>query len=571
MRLAGLGGDSMTRASRVDERRNRSFLGSIKGSMGVAIRGRMLGAAAAALLTCAGAHAQAIAVGELSATIDPWTAAGLPPGEGGLRTDLWRGSDAAVIAPAMERLKPTPASVTSLSLARRALLSGGGAPANAPSGLAVTRVERAGAYGPPERIVALADRYPQIDTAPQVAQAAAEGLIASGRLDAACGRASRFASGADAPVYFLKLRSLCFARAGDGAAANLTLQIARSADGADAWFGQALGLKTGAYAGKAPVGRYRSALEAAISSFAGLPADMRGLANAPALALAALATAPDTPAGLRIEAAQRAAALEAISPDQHGQALMAGLDLLSRQTPVPSIPAPAASYGAIRNAPDHTAKAALIAAALQAAPSYPAFAAAARLYQSDLGAISPDETTAAHAQIFAEAALATFDPQAALAWRRAGVGLDPQIAAQLDLAIVALTGLTDDLAVSALENRLAVANTPSEQRAAMRDVMLGLALGMPQSSTVQRYMIQNEVAPGARVDLSLLANLVMTSKRSAVGETALLTALMLQNGSVGRLDPIDAAQIIRALREVDLEDDARLLAIEAMLAPRHSQ
>ncbi len=538
---------------------------------------RAILAAAIALAGGAAASGQTISVGELSAAIDPWTAAGMTPAEGGLRPDLWRGSDAGVIAPALLRLKAQPNSATALSLARRALLSGGGAPANATPDLSLVRVDRAAAFATPEMIVALADRYPDINRAPTVAIAAAEGLIAAGRQDAACTRAARFASGADAAPYFLKLRAYCFARAGDIAAANLNLDIARAADGADAWFGQALGIKTGAYAGRPPAGRYRTALEAAISSYAGLATDLRALAAAPGLALGALAAHPDTAPGLRIEAAQRAAALDVISPAQHAEALTLGLAALASQTPAPVIPAPAASFAAVRNAteapdaPDAGGKAALIAAALEATTSYAGFAAAARLYRADLQSITPSEALAAHAQIFAEAALATYDPPGALAWRRVAANLDPQIAAQIDLAVAALSGLTDDLAATALENRLAVAATPAQQRAAMRDVMLGLALGMPQSSNVQRFMIQNEVAPGARVDLSLLANLVMTSRRAAVAETALLATLILQNGGVGRLDPIDAAQVIRALREVDLEDDARQLAIEAMLAARHSQ
>jgi hypothetical protein len=541
-------------------------------------RGGLRAALAVVVLAAgAAASAQTISVGELSAAIDPWTAAGMTPGEGGLRPDLWRGSDAGVIAPALQRLKAQPGSPTALSLARRTLLSGGGAPANAAPDLALLRVDRAAAFATPEMIVALADRYPGIDRAPTVAIAAAEGLIAAARQDAACTRAARFASGADAASYFLKLRAYCFARAGDVAAANLNLDIARAADGADAWFSQALGGRTGAYAGRPPAGRYRTALEAAISSYAGLAPDMRALAAAPGLALSALATHPDTAPGLRIEAAQRAAALDVIGPARHAEALTAGLAGLAGLTPAPVIPGPAASFAAVRDAPgaatatEADSKAALIAAALEATTSYAGFAAAARLYRADLQSIAPSEALSAHARIFAEAALATYDPPGALAWRRVAANLDPQIAAQIDLAVAALSGLTDDLAATALENRLAVAATPAQHRAAMRDVMLGLALGMPQTSTVQRFMIQNEVAPGARVDLSLLANLVMTSRRAAVAETALLAALMLQNGGVGRLDPIDAAQLIRALREVDLEDDARQLAIEAMLAARHSQ
>ena len=55
-------------------------------------------------------------------------------------------------------------------------------------------------------------------------------------------------------------------------------------------------------------------------------------------------------------------------------------------------------------------------------------------------------------------------------------------------------------------------------------------------------------------------------ERGAVGETALLAVAASGEGGPARLDTASLERIIRALRALRLEDDARRFAAEAILA-----
>ena len=113
--------------------------------------------------------------------------------------------------------------------ARHILVSGGQPPAGGRGdvGLAVLRVERLLAAGGAGDAFDLLERTPGVNRVPQLARWHAELGFATGNAERACRTADSRLEGRDT-AYWLRVRAYCLALQGQGAAAELTAELARA-------------------------------------------------------------------------------------------------------------------------------------------------------------------------------------------------------------------------------------------------------------------------------------------------------------------------------------------------------
>ncbi|MGD9981958.1 MAG: hypothetical protein AB7H66_06815 [Hyphomonadaceae bacterium] len=493
--------------------------------------------------------------------LNVWTVGALSRADGALANDIWNRTDPAFLALALDRLPAVYESPSMQMLARRVLLSAAEAPRGEAGDAARKRFEALGKMGAADELSVMAAGAGASASDVAIAQYAAQAELARGRRADACARGRNANVGEQIPAFLLRLRAYCAAVTGDRAAADLALELARTQNAADAWYTGAVAAAGGAPGARPPAARYDNSLSAQLSLAGQLRPGPNPLANASTLALVALARAENAPQPQRAQAAALAFRRGVLSAAETRTILAATpAEITSALPPI------VAALRQVSAAPGSLEAAAAIAGALRQATAYPDFAAAARFFKDDIAALqsAPD---AASAVLFVRAALATGDAQLGqrLVASARQAGGDEAALAPLDMALIALAGARNEQGTLAMKRRLE--NAPrSQARAAARDVAILAALGAPADGAVQSFLVANPPQGGARAETGAMLALASSVERGAVGEGALLAVAAAGEGGPARLDAESLERIIRALRGLQLEEDARRVAAEAILA-----
>jgi hypothetical protein len=83
---------------------------------------------------------------------------------------------------------------------------------------------------------------------------------------------------------------------------------------------------------------------------------------------------------------------------------------------------------------------------------------------------------------------------------------------------------------------------------------------------VQSFLLANPPQGGTRANSGAMLALAGAVERNAAAEGALLAVLAAGDGGPARLDADSLERVIRALRALGLDADARRFAVEALLA-----
>jgi hypothetical protein len=518
-------------------------------------------AAGALLPVCA--HAQRATPAPIEQTqlseLNVWTVGALSRADGALGDDIWRNSDPAFLALAFSRLPAVYESPAMQTLARRALLTAAQPPRGDATDAARRRFEALGKMGAADELSIMAAGAGPSASDAAIAQYAAQAELARGRRAEACARGRNASTGDQVPAFLLRLRAYCAAVTGDRAAADLALELARAQNAADAWYTGAVAAAGGAPGARPPAARYDNSLATQLSIAGQLRPGPNPLANASTLALVALARAENAPQPQRAQAAALAFRRGVLSAAETRTILAATPAEITSALP-PIVPALRQASAA----PGSMEAATAIAAVLRQATAYADFAAAARFFKDDIARLqaAPD---AASAVAFARAAVAAGDAQLSqrlIASARQNGG-DEAALAPLDAALAALSGARLD--ISTVQRRIDQAPR-AQARAAARDVAILSALGAPVDGSVQTFLLANPPQGGARADSGAMLALASAAERGNVGEGALLAVVAAGDGGPARLDAESVTEIIRALRALRLDDDARRVAVEAILA-----
>ncbi len=506
--------------------------------------------------------------------LNAWSVSAMTREQGALAPDLWARSDPAFLAAAFDKLPAVYQSQATQALARRVLFTGGDAPRGDALPAARKRFEAIGRMGAADQLGMLVTGSGASASDPIIAQYGAQAELARGQRNAACSRGRAASVGETVPPFLLRLRAYCAAASGDRAAADLALELARAQNAEDAWYTGAIAAAGGAPGARPPAARWDNSLSVQLSLSGGLRPGPNPLANASTLALVALARNDQTPQPQRTQAAALAFQRGAIGPQEARQILSAtpaevtsalppivpALRRIAAATPATGVPADATAP----SAQDVTSAA--IADVLRQATAPADFAAAARFFRTEINAlqIAPDQAAAVS---FARASISNGDTQVAqrLVASARQAGATEADLAPLDAALAVMTGVRGDSGTMAMQRRIDAGGTAGA-RAAARDVAILAALGAPVNGTVQGFLLTNAPQGGARADAGALLALSAAVDRGATGEGALLAVAALGEGGPAALDAESLERVIRALRGLRLEDDARRIAVEALLA-----
>jgi hypothetical protein len=242
--------------------------------------------------------------------VGPWGAAALPEGMVPISSDLWRGADPATLALAFSKVSPDQRFPSLQILVRQAIFSGGSAPTTDAS-VALTRFEAANRLGPAEAAARLIFAVPRLSSDTGLASIAIDAGLRVGRIEEACGLIEAVAAPATGTAW-LESRATCYALNDEAAAANLSVDLAKSRGLSDTWLSRAVAAVSGPLTAPPPF-RIDSGRAIALSLRGKLKPPLNLAASPDMVALSALAAnaafmetlAPDERAVLIANAASR--------------------------------------------------------------------------------------------------------------------------------------------------------------------------------------------------------------------------------------------------------------------------
>jgi hypothetical protein len=487
---------------------------------------------------------------------------------GGLAASLWDGTSAPVARVLLAHLPVTTESPALRHLSRRLLLTAGPAPKGAqeaPS-LAEIRVERLLALGEPEAAVALADMAPAQVRGPGMALARVEAQLLAGKADGACAALPAVGDiGQD--LMLNQVQVLCQIKAGNSLAANFGLDMLRGRKPVDTAFITAAEALSGQPAGKNGVASLKNPtpvqLAALVAAKLPLPAD--AVETARPGALKAIATSAATQPDLRLAAAERAESLGLIDTDTLRDAID-GYDFKPEELAVP-LGRPDLQAGPrglallVRTAEanqDPVMAAEIAAKALEVARARGRYATAARLLAPLVQRLPVQPPLIGFAPVAARAMLTVGRGDAALVWLNLAAQ-DPDAAK----AAVALWPLARVYGIGDAGAGSEWRQGAGPRRAA---IAFGLLAGLGQRIPDAELAALFDVPAAAGPPMAQAMLLDGLARDKALGGTVLAALAAFERMPLDKADALTLSRVVAALKAVGLEDAARAIAVEALLA-----
>ncbi len=518
--------------------------------------------------------------------IDPDSIGLIDAAGGGFDATLWRGSNRQQVARLMARLPSTTASRSMRELMRRLLLSTATVPQGEAAGesLLALRIARLMAMGDVGAAAALLRIAPGQSTDGAMALAEVESLFFGNDNAGACNRVRAQAERVSGR-YWQQATAYCLTLAAEhDKAALLTDMLRETADNSDPVFFKAM----------EALGGNRSTAVASLPDPKALTLSMLRAANLELAAdvvvsdqpavLRTVALSPNAPLRLRLEAAERASSLGALTPEALAE-IYAGLTFTPAEIKDP-LAAASADWGpkgralllrAVRAHAEPVAKAQALQQGWKIARERGGLDTMLRVGVMDLATIAPAPELVWFALDAARALYGAGRSAAAGAWvtlvrDRAAENAEAQSAWRALWPLAALAGGTDVTAADGapLATWWTEASAKGAKEAAAKALTLysalealGVAIADERWSALLDSPYQPAgVAPSAAVTRMIAA----AAAAGRVGETVLLALIALGPDGPAGAQPAALATAIGALRAVGLEKDARSLALEAALA-----
>lgn len=517
---------------------------------------------------------------------DPSSVGVLTAAEGGFEVSLWAGSRRPLIEALLPRIPAVTPSRALQSLRKRLLLTTAQVPSGtsvAPSflGLRVERLAAAGDYSAALALAALAP--PQMDD-PVLDVVRVEGALLSGNHQSACEVVDRvLATGRRSP-YWVRRLAFCRVLEGDMARAVLTAAVLREFPGEpDELFDQLL--SSFAEGAAAPIA---ATTDLTPLHFAMIRAARRALPDSaadtanPAM-LRAIATSANASIEARLRAGEAAEIAGVLGAESLGQiyASLAFSDAQRTNVLTAALDLPRSNANALlfQTAVAETIPAAQ-AEALQTAlrlANVRTHGMIARVNADRLAALTPDPDLMWFAGDAGLALLHADRRKGARTWfdaaRQIVSDSQPDAAtAVLRLWVPLLVGASDDplpWTPSALADWWqGVVSLDPVQAQGLSGVAFSTfdALGLPVPEEVwDQYTVLGNPVLVQRPSLGALRGLRAAAAAGRVGETVLFSLLLLGEAHPAETDPDTISRVIAALADVGLVDDARALALEAIV------
>jgi len=515
--------------------------------------------------------------------VDPDTVGTLRPDEGGFGLDMWRGTSRALVDKLLPALPADSSSAAMRSLARRLLLSSARPPAGeGKSGsLLQVRAELLAEMGDLDSLEALLNVIPSRVRTPELARIEANMRFLANDNARACALAAGQIGRDDRP-FWEKAFVFCQALAGQHEKAALGVSLLRETGVDDKVFFDLVDALAGENA--AAVGSLPDPtpllLAMARAANVQLPADV--IARNRPMILRAVATSPNAPVALRLEAGERAESMGAL-PAQTLRELYAAINFSKEELENPLSRAEAESGPLSRALLYRTsiaqtipvAQAEAVAKALALGREGGRYVSTARVFLPVLNNIPPSAELLWFAPEAVRALLAAGETGQAASWYgvlRASALFNPESEAAVTVLwpVLHLAGIGEaaDWQTGYLADWWTAVKdgTGGRANAALmfslfdafgEDVPDGLWEDLLDGS--QRVTV---AAPQPAVWFKLRA----ASEDGRIGETVLLGLLALGGTEPDQVSPVDLYTVLQRFRAAGLEAEARQLAVEAALA-----
>ena len=506
--------------------------------------------------------------------------------QGGFGSDMWSGASRADIDGYLARLPVPGASPVMNDLARRLLMTGAQPPSGAGSGLALlaTRIDRLIAAGHTQAALELAGAAGQ-ERPPLIAAGLARAALAQSNERLACDALKDIPPGRDPAhdamsAFSVKLSTYCQIAAGNPEIASLTLDLAREEGMDDALF---YSLASEAAAGivlRAPEPNGLSIMNFAFYRLAGreLPQDVASIAE-PGL-LQALLDDETISDEAKVAAAERAASYGLIGgrdlasfyrKPSFTAEQMAGL--LTSDIPEPSPLRRAMIFQAISTAVAADERMQLFKLAFATAEAAGLYYPTVEALYPDLELLVPSEALRPLAPAATRAFIVLGERSKAQEWLKlmnAGGRMLGRDVRELE-GLMRVAGGSPQGSDSAKLSAEIVSDLKSgvakTQLYAASEAMMLEALGFQLDPAVWDALLDARGALSGQVPPeSLLNQLHAAGQSGAVGETVMLAVEVVGTNGAGAVHPRAAAQAVSSLRTINLESEARRLALEALLA-----
>lgn len=520
--------------------------------------------------------------------LDPSSVGLIGPEEGGFGPALWAGSERAQIEALLPRIPVGTVSRAMQQLTRRLLISTAPVPAGQPTvpsllGLRAERLAAAGDIAAAEELIRLAP--PQLDD-PLIARVQADGLLLAGDNNGACARIeSEVASGNNEP-YWIKRLSFCRALNGEIAAARLAADLLRELGetGDDAFFTLVAALSGDSSSAVVslidPTALHLAMLRAASQN---IPAD--SVPGASPAILRAIASAPNTELDVRLEAAEAAEAVGALRSSALAQiyaSVIFSVDetanavTIAEESPGPRANALLFQVSQIQTVP--TARAEALRAAWLVGRQNGGFMTSARISQSALRSFNLGPDLAWFAGDAGLALLAAGETELARRWfdmaREMASEQRPEAAkAVLDLWPLMQIATQQEpirflpeIVSSWWQGQQDLPETRRLEKASLIYTLFE-AFDYPVPTGDWFALMNGPLSTGANIpSAAALRGLRIATRGGRIGETVIYALLILGNTGPAGVSPQTLEEVVRALRAVGLDEDARAIAVEAVLA-----
>ncbi|RDD63426.1 hypothetical protein DRB17_03005 [Ferruginivarius sediminum] len=513
----------------------------------------------------------------------------LDQGAGGFRADMWAGTPRGVVEALIPRIPADIGSHSLRALARRLLLSSAAPPHRqqaAQAGednLLKLRAERLAALGETGGLIDLLRVAPQRFSDAELTRLHVEALLLAHQRDRACNKV-RDAVGEYDAVFWQKAMAVCQIHAGHIGQASLTVSLLREV-GRDTdvpFFAVFSAVEQGA--GSAPVVEAPGPMQLALMFAGGLPVAKESLAGMEVAGLMSVAAHEGTSAEVRAVAAELAAARGALAAERLRPIYMRFEFQEARLRNAASLNGPAADenmtpvrrrallYQAARSDPAAAVRAELVREALNSADGG-LYLPLARLFAPILADIEVKPELAWFAATAGRALYAANRAEAANRWlmmARQEAIINPEAAAAVTMLwpYARLSG-GGEVPVNGGLAAWRSTQVGGDDGVAARESLLQTAFqafGTRESRSWAEIAAEGPGDTRAAPPAALLFALQEAGEGGRLGEAVLLSVMALGGTGISDCHPVALGMALKALNQVGLEEEARRLAIEAVVA-----
>lgn len=540
----------------------------------------------------------AVVVGTL-AQVDPSSVGLIDPASGGFGADMWAGSNRALI----ERLLPLlpDAQFPALQhLNRKLLLTAAVVPEGdaGPKSLIALRLERLAAAGDLASVQELGSRLPAEFKDADMARLQVNAALLSGDVAAACALMPVILQTDPANAYWLQVSGYCRVVEGNMAAAGLALEMLQERGVKAPLYFQLMARLMASDAAAKPVAKNvielkglqePSPLIFSMLQKAEIPLPTMALSKVSALMVQAIATSPDILADLRLEAAARAARNGSLSAEKLAElygavvftpeeaAYVAALGDADAAGNIRGPRADALLYQAALASEDIANRGPVIQAIWKRAKRQGALALQARVNAAAISHIEPSLEALPFAAEITRMLLLAGQYQRVAVWddfiRMMATPENAQAVALSSALWPLLTVADVHGAKSRLPKGLDVWWRAEQERSAsdrgnrgllLLSTLSGLGYKIPDAPWIDLVgaPLGKEAAQPSLVYRHYLEQ---AAKAKRLGETALLSLISMGDAAPQKSSPVILGDALSALEAVGLDEDARAIAVEALV------